>query len=405
MSLFDSPNERVIPVDQPSEVADPNEPGGKRRGRVIAGALGGLAVGLLLAAGAQQNAAGPETGSSTFPEVVTLPPTVPTSTATIPPARLDILVDGYSGTLFLAGAVDQQSKMWRWESRSGTPVQLDVPDLTASATFNSSRVRVAIPTFSTLESGSVLWVGVPGNVEPLAVGVHDYLWHETDPARIAWVTRVDGESAELHTTTLPFGGGSTVRIDGELSATVLEGDLVEFDDEGFIVQAMDGEDGFLLVAVDTDGVEAGRLPGRYLGTLPGGELLVSIDGTLHRASRTDLAEGEALPLVFEKRMTGMARSPVDDRWAIWELEEETAVGQPTRLYVLEDDEILVETTLPSALRAVGWSQDGRWIVVAVGDPSNLSGSTSGELWFIDSTDRSMHQVAAPGFISAIAAVP
>ncbi len=416
--MFDNQKERVIPVDHPFGVDDPNEPPARRRGRVLAGALGGLAIGLLLAAGAQQNAPGPEARSSTLPEVVTPPPTVSTTTTptTIPPARLDVLVDGYSGTLFLAGAVNQQPKLWRWDSRTGTPLELEVPNRMASASFNSSRVRVAVPTFSTVMPGFVLWIGLPGNVEPVAVDVADFAWHESDPARIAWVDRIDDELVQIHTATLPAGVGSTVQIEGELAsllpqpgflggAEILTSSLVEFGDDGFLIEAITNEDGYLLIALDPGGEETGRLNARYIGRLPDGDLLVSQNSALVRASREGLTPGEEVVLPTEKRVAALARAGTNDFWATWEIEETTGISEPARLFVLDGDEIAFETTLPSALRAVSWSQDGRWLVVAIGEPSNLSGFTSGVLWFIDTEDWSMHQVDAPGLISAIAAVP
>jgi hypothetical protein len=54
---------------------------------------------------------------------------------------------------------------------------------------------------------------------------------------------------------------------------------------------------------------------------------------------------------------------------------------------------------------VTWSHDGRWLIAAVGEPSPLSGFSSGILWFIDTQDWSMHQVTAPGYAFGIAAVP
>jgi hypothetical protein len=413
VTFHNKPPERVIPVDHVINGTDPKEPDSKRWGRVAVGVLGGLAIGLLLATGAQQSS--PESG--TTPSTISEPAavtTVPTTTTTLAPSRLDILVDGYEGTLYLAGAVNQQGKLWRWESRTGTPLDLEVPNLMVGGSFNASGVRVAVQTRSVVSSGSVLWVGTPGNQEPLAVEVATWAWHSSDPAQIAWIedSRVNGDgSTSIRTASLPIGAGFKIPLPEDLATLAATASatpslasfrLVEFDDDGFLLQAIT-EEGFTLIAVDIDGVEIGRMPARYVGRMPEGTLLVSQAGALSRASRTLLFASD-YEFPSTRRMDALAVSPVDDRWAIWEIEEATGVASSARLWVVEE-EILFETTLPSALRAVTWSHDGRWLIAAVGEPSPLSGFSSGILWFIDTQDWSMHQVTAPGYAFGIAAVP
>ena len=414
MTPFNDPTEKVTPVDDVigAEHA-PNSPLRKRPGRAIVGVLGGLAIGLLLATGAQQNSPESETTSSTISEPAAVT-TIPTTTTTLALSRLDILVDGYQGTLYLAGAENQQGKLWRWESRTGTPLDLEVPNLMVSGSFNASGVRVAVETQSVVSAGSVLWVGTPGNQEPLAVEVATWAWHSSDPAQIAWIgdSGVNGDgSTSIRTAILPIGAGREIPLPGDLASiaataaatpSIASFRLVEFDDDGFLLQTIT-EEGFILIAVDNDGFEVGRMPARYLGRMPDGTVLVSQAGALSRASRTLLfASNYAFP--SDSRMAALATSPVDDRWAIWEIEEATGVAAPARLWVVED-EILFDTTLPSALRAVTWSHDGRWLIAAVGELSPLSGFSSGALWFIDTEDWSMHQVTAPGYAFGIAAGP
>jgi hypothetical protein len=410
---FNDPKQKVTPVDDViGAERTPNQPVRKRQGRAIVGALGGLAIGLLIATGAQQNSPESETTPSTISEPAAVT-TIPTTTTTLAPSRLDILVDGYLGTLFLAGGVNQQGKLWRWESRTGTPLDLEVPNLMVTGAFNASGVRVAVQTRSGVSTGSVLWVGTPGNQEPLAVDVATWIWHSSDPAQIAWIEypAANGEGSSIRTATLPIGAGLEIPLSEDLATlataawaapSIASFQLVEFDDDGFLLQAIT-EEGFILIAVDDDGLEIGRIAARYLGRMPDGTVLVSQAGSLSRASRTLLfASDYAFPST--SRMAAIATSPVDDRWAIWEIEEATGVAAPARLWVVER-EILFDTTLPSALRAVTWSHDGRWLIAAIGEPSPLSGFSSGTLWFIDTADWSMHQVTAPGFILGIAAGP
>ena len=120
---------------------------------------------------------------------------------------------------------------------------------------------------------------------------------------------------------------------------------------------------------------------------------------------SDLTDPEPFGFPSGKRMASIEAAPDGSTWAIWEIEETTGVSAPAQLWILRDDEMLFETTLPSALRAVSWSQDGRWLIAAVGEPAPLSGFSSGELWFVDTEDWSMHAVEAPGFVFDIAAVP
>jgi hypothetical protein len=411
---FNDPTQKVTPVDDViGAERTPMAPVRRRPGRAIVGTLGGLAIGLLIATGAQQNSPESEATSSTISEPAAVT-TVPTTTTTLAPSRLDILVDGYQGTLYLAGAVNQQGKLWRWESRTGTPLDLEVPNLMVSGSFNASGVRVAVETRSGVSTGGVLWVGTPGNQEPLAVDVATWTWHSSDPAQIAWIedSGVNGEgSASIRTAILPIGAGLEVPLPEDLATlattaaatpSITSFQLVEFDDDGFLLQTIT-EEGFTLIAVDNDGIEVGRMAARYLGRMPDGTVLVSQAGALSRASRTLLFASEyAFP--SSNRMAAIATSPVGDRWAIWEIEEATGVAVPARLWIVEG-EILFDTTLPSALRAVTWSHDGRWLIAAVGEPSFLSGFSSGTLWFIDTEDWSMHQVTAPGYAFGIAAGP
>lgn len=413
MPLFDDSNDRVTPVDHVIGAGGAGrEPEPKHRGRAIIGMLGGLAIGLLLAAGSQLNSPDSETSPSTIPPVAA-PPTVPTTTTTLAPSRLDILVDGYEGTLFLAGATNQQGKLWRWESRTGTPLNLEVPNLMTDAEFNASGVRVAVTSRSSSSPWATLWTGTAGNQEPIAVDVATWRWHALDPSRIAWVeiNRIDG-IPELHIAALP---GEVVQI------TPLEelGTIVRFDDNGILLdlnfilfvgatptpdETANDVAGFVLMAVGVDGQELGRISGRYVGSLPDGRILISQAGNL-MVTTSDLTEPQPYEFPSGKRMASIEIAPGSGMWAIWEIEETTGVAGPAQLWILRDDEILFETTLPSALRAVSWSQDGRWLIAAVGEPSPLSGFSSGELWFIDTEDWSMHAVEAPGFVFDIAAVP
>ncbi|HSR45602.1 MAG TPA: hypothetical protein VLT15_10320 [Acidimicrobiia bacterium] len=413
MPLFDDTSDRVTPVDHVTGAgASGRGPEPKQRGRVLIGMLGGLAIGLLLAAGSQLNSPDAETSPSTIPPVGA-PPTVPTTTTTLAPSRLDILVDGYEGTLFLAGAANQQGKLWRWESRTGAPLNLEVPNLMTDAGFNASGVRVAVTSRSGSSPWRTLWIGTAGNQEPIAVDVATWRWHAHDPSRIAWVevNRIDG-SPELHVAVLPVG---VVQI------TPLEelGTIVRFDDSGLLLDLnpilfvgenpprdddAGGPAGYVLAAVDLDGREFGRNSGRYVGTLPDGRILISQAGNL-MVTASDLTDPEPFGFPSGKRMASIEAAPDGSTWAIWEIEETTGVSAPAQLWILRDDEMLFETTLPSALRAVSWSQDGRWLIAAVGEPAPLSGFSSGQLWFVDTEDWSMHAVEAPGFVFDIAAVP
>jgi len=402
VSGFQKPTERVIPVDHVFGPADPNEPESKRRGRVIVGVLGGLAIGLLLAAGSQLSSPDSDETPSSIPEVAA-PPTVPTTlatTTTLAPSRLDILVDEYEGTLYLVGFVNSQAKLWRWESRTGSPLSLELPDRTFWASFNSSQVRVGVLAASNLSAGYSLWVGTPGNLEPLAVDISDYAWHATDPSQIAWIEeRVTGDSTSifLRTATLPAVANTSVSIEQS-------GRLVKYDHGGVLLETISDAEGFVIWAVDLGGEEIGRILGRFLGLLPDGRVLISQAGELV-VTQSDLSDPQAFEFPSDKRMAGVSTSPTAGRWAIWEIEETTGVSAPAQLWVLENDEVVFETTLPSTLRAVSWSHDGRFLVTAAGEPSPLSGFSTGNLWFIDTEDWSMHQVAAPGFVFNIAAVP
>ena len=394
MSLNDNPTERVVPVDHVTGERDPGGQEPRRFGRLIVGVLGGLAIGLLLATGAQQNSSDTETAPLTIPEVAA-PPTVPTTTTTLAPSRLDILVDGYNGTLYLAGLMNSQAQLWRWESRSGTPVPLGLPEDTFWATFNSSETRLGVLTRRTLSPGAVLWVGPRGNPEPLAVDVADFIWHALDPDQIAWIENLptgDAASSELHTANLPAVSDTSVLLEQG-------GRLVGYDDGLVLLDVIDFDEEEFVRAIDLEGLEVGRLQGRFLGTLPNGRILISQASALV-TTLFDLSDPQTMESPDSQPIYAILSSRgVTDLWAMWEIGT-PGVEEPTRLWILRNEEIVFETAVPSELSAVSWSHDGRWLVTSVG-----SGASSGDLWFIDTTDWSMHQVAAPGFVSSIAAVP
>lgn len=386
MSL--SKRDGVTPVDGTVVVSGGSEdvgPQNPRRRLVVSGILGGIAVILLIVAAPQLMSSNGDAGAPTIPPTVAQP-IEDSAVPALEPSRLDILVDGYAGTLVLSGQADGEAKLWRWDSERGTPLDVDLPD--GSVAWEASNADgSAVAVISPMQDGRGSMLSVLGQEGSWpTTRVTSFRWHSFDPTRLVWIDM--GQDGRRTARLGSVAGATELEVPIETDASV-----VRYDSDGLLLQLLE-DSNLVVTAVDLQGRETGRLPGRFVGALPDGNLLIEQDTSLVNTSR-QLTSSEPFEFPLEIRAAGATLSPVGEEWAIWEYVDQPDSSAPTRIWVLSDDEIVFEMTLPEFPTDVAWSVDGRWLIAS---------AQSGELWFIDTTDWSAHQVHAPGQVFAVTSV-
>lgn len=146
----------------------------------------------------------------------------------------------------------------------GEPTVVELPELATYAFDPSGRWLAGMGTGTLAERTRVLWAGpVEGPLEPLAVGVRSFAWHQDDSGVIGWsiaggqevaVATLDG-SAPTRYLTSP--------VEGRLRGLGRWGLAIETSPRLFAT-AFVGHDG----SVDAE------LPGRFRGVLAGGDVVL-----------------------------------------------------------------------------------------------------------------------------------
>ncbi|MEM9130836.1 MAG: hypothetical protein AAF962_03970 [Actinomycetota bacterium] len=151
---------------------------------------------------------------------------------------------------------------------NGSSEVSDLPNLARFA-FDTSGQWIAGISMGTLgERPETLWVGRVGTpMEPVAVDIASYSWHDERPGELAWTQ--DDDRSQVY--TLSLNGG----IDTEVERNQLEteGRLRGWGDWGYAVETWTR--GRVTAVLDAEGLVLQELVGRYRGRLADGDLIFS----------------------------------------------------------------------------------------------------------------------------------
>jgi hypothetical protein len=207
---------------------------------------------------------------------------------------------------------------------------------------------------------SALYVGNTSAWHPLAVQASSFQWHARDPGRVAWA----GEELLCHGQVHPAGGFTSLRC-----LLDIEGRLVGFDDTGYLL-AMDSG---IIVRLDPDGAELGRVDGDYASIGSDGRILVMssdsengstvstfsvADADLTRVTQLDWVPDEA---IAEDGFTSWspAASPPQIAFLL-PIEEDTWEVQLRSL----SGRLLTSHSLAGRYWALEWDWLGRYLLAA-----------------------------------------
>lgn len=239
----------------------------------------------------------------------------------------------------------------------------ELPALGSFAFDASGQWLAGLGTGSLADRHRTLWVGpVGGPLEPLAVGLRSFAWHDEQPGVIGWSVR---DQPEVVVATLDRSAPAQLR------SLPIEGRLRGLGEWGMAIETSFRD--FATALVDHDGQLLAHLPGRYRGRLADGDLV--------------LGGGEGPPLrysVDDGRAVDIPWLADDDD--LWALQPDPAAGETIALVTrdgnlarpLRAEVIRIDATGATiegrldALSPVGVSQDGRILVArqATDDPGD-----------------------------------
>jgi hypothetical protein len=264
-----------------------------------------------------------------------------------------------------------------WPADATAPGAVQQPTVWEEARFDVSGAWMATLVESEV---TTLWIGRPDRVdtESRVPDVSGYVWHASEPGRIAWVDE-SGTIVEAALTT----DGLRIQAERRNEET---GTLVHWDSDGFVFSRPGPQTMFL----DTDLRPVSTMPGRFLGVLPGGRALLEMNEILAVArddpgvfNRLDwLDQGERLSAFTVERSDGLTAAIT-----------ETSIGS-RRLWVREASGSTVLSE-PTTAATLAWSGDGRFLIAATGE------GIDGSLTIFDTADASLQVIPIGGSIGAL----
>ena len=283
----------------------------------------------------------------------TLPPSVtPTTTAArVVSPPLAERVPGFEDVLIIAlsdaSGGSAYHLVWAPTANSGSRV----------STLDDAEFDVSGAYFARLEGSTwnetLLGVGelVSQVTGPLAIGVESFVWHSSDPSKIAWVADVEGGNRGLFTADVLRENGNGVAQVSSVQE-VGQADLLAWDRWGFALQGP-GE----LLILDADGAERQRIPGAtFLGSASDESLMVRVGGlTLVTSVSETPSEEPTWSGAVRGRIIGTFPNPTNSVMVVTSIDGDTVLNyeiNPNGARLLELNNNQFQT----------WSSDGAFAI-------------------------------------------
>lgn len=232
--------------------------------------LGLLAV-ALLGLGLWLITSGPDAPPEAAPPTTAAPTDSPDEAGFLAPAGAELEAGDDTAELVVNAVVSSPTgsgNLLVSIADNGSSEVSDLPNLARFAFDTSGQWLAGIGVGTVGERPETLWVGrVGGPMEPIAVDIASYSWHDERPGQLAWTQ--DDDRSEVH--TLNLNGG----VDTEIARNPLDtaGRLRGWGDWGYTIETWTR--GRVTAVVDPEGVVLQELVGRYRGRLADGHLIFS----------------------------------------------------------------------------------------------------------------------------------
>jgi hypothetical protein len=348
------------------EIHIPDQHQGGPPGRPSFGVLavvGAVVIAAVIATFLARTINAPQAVDVTDPEVPET--TVPTSLPDAPTGgdALSTLVPDLEGTIVMTVEIAGTVERWEWRADDSGPARLPLSGhLTETRLDASGGLAAAIERYA--HEPLKLLIGEGPDLGVIFYAVHSYVWHETEPGSLAWLSQDDPDRpAVIHTG---YTRGRMVyskplaRLEGVDLVTPGRRDgirLAAFDDHGVVVEEwLFDDDKFTarVTRITVDGEIAGEAEGVLAGVAPGGVIVV--------ASTLDAA---ALPVLYGPDMAPVGELQGPAGHVLWSPDgSKRAAVYPGPVVEVRDGESTTSLAVPlDNPRLEAWSPDGRFVVL------------------------------------------
>jgi hypothetical protein len=275
----------------------------------------------------------------------------------VPERTLGERVAGFRGKLVVSTAGDDPAVLV-WRADAVEPRRFALEPGIVLSTLDASGSHVA--GFSESRMGpTVLWLGTPAGIDPMATGVREHLWHPSSPGLMAYVVDDAEGTRSLYTVALPSEASAVTeirRVDVEIAENEF---LTEWGDWGFAFQGIDPTSG-------PDAVRTFDLEGNLLGERDAFVWRVSPDGVLYLGLVDEdgvLEEVQSDPTLSELVPID-APWPGDAEWVEWSPDGSRSAwvgGDGAMVTVRQGGTARGQVIGEGRLR--GLSSEGTWVVL------------------------------------------
>lgn len=306
----------------------------------------------------------PQAADVTDPEIP--PTTIATSLPDAPTGvdALSTLVPDLEGTVVMTVEIAGTVEWWEWRADDNGPTRLPLSGHLSETRLDASgSLAAAIERHA--DDPLALRMGEGPELSRIFYAVHSYVWHRSEPGRLAWLSQSDpAQPAVVH---IAYSKGRTVYskplalLAGVDLVTPGRRDgvrLAALDDYGVVVEEwlLDDEKKFTarVTRIGTDGAVAGEAEGVFAGLAPGGVMLVR--------STSDAA---ALPTLYGPDMSLAGELLGPAAHVLWSRDgsKRAAVFPGPVVEVREGDSTISLAVPLDSPRLETWSADGRFVVL------------------------------------------
>ncbi len=335
--------------------------------------------------------------------------TTTTTSTTTPALSLGEQVRGFQGALRATFVGESGSPHpWTWGAERLSPLLLDFPNGTETLSWDPAASLLAAIVRPDTGPGT-LHLGPPTTIRGAFDAVASYVWHDTEPERLAFLTepRPDGFTELWRTVPTVLSQASGAFTAFRVARLPFEARLAGYGSWGFaLVDTNPTEERVdQLITLDPDGALVAQASLRLLDTGAGGRLLGAINpaGTAYILMITD-------PSLANPELVGTTGGPEgllspNGKWVAGVITTSgRAVLEVFPTAEVETLDLLATGGQPSIRIPIGtawaspaaWSRNGRWILLT--QTQQRAGGPATALYFVDLLDESVYVVPVDGLI-------